>query len=296
MVSKMVQFYKKFRVWIVYFVMGLIVVAPYLESAFHVTELRLTILTACPLLMVFLLNDWVTEVIGRLAKLEESIKNPDPPMFKDFPKVEDRLDALLGELIAEGKPIRIDVLGVSAKYTWQYFQRVISGVLANPPKDLDLAVRIAVTCPSKLDEWELRGWSKACRYNLDFFKEYSADHCKTLARAGIRVAMFEYDNLPHWHGVIINDSILFQGRTEWFRDRDEKGWDLRVGEVEYREFHLDDHYGGKTRIARFVQWFNRYLARAQEKHWFYSWGFEGETSDEEMTSKPTREVASPTPK
>ena len=50
----------------------------------------------------------------------------------------------------------------------------------------------------------------------------------------------------------------------WTQDGDRKNWDMRVGEIEYREFNHDDRYGGSSRIERFTYWMNRYVARAAE--------------------------------
>jgi hypothetical protein len=296
MATVMAQFYKNYRVWFAYFAMTLIVIAPSLESAFGVTDLRLKILTACPLLLVFLLNDWRTEMITRLGKVEESINNPDPPLYSNFAEVEDRLTKLLQELKAKNKPIHVDVLGVSAKFTWQYFETFLTQILDKPPRDLDLRIRIAVSSPAKLDDWGLTKWSKSCRHNLDTFKDYMETHCETLARHGIQLAIFEYDNLPHWHGVILNNTTLFQGRTEWIRHGDDANWDLRVGEVEYREFHNDDHYGGKGRVERFLMWFNRYLARAEEKACFHSCGFDCRSDHQAAPNSATPSFARSTPR
>lgn len=84
-----------------------------------------------------------------------------------------------------------------------------------------------------------------------------------MENAGILLSLYEYDNLPHWHGVLFNKEILFMGRTEWYRAGDNNLWQLRVGEVEYRRFEYEDFYGGKTRIDRFDHWFRRYLDRAR---------------------------------
>lgn len=263
MVSAMVSFYRNYRLWIVYAVMTLIVVAPYVESAFGVSDLRLKIATVCPLLLVFLLNDWRTEMLARLAKVEESVNNPEPPTFNRFPKMEEALDEQVKSAIGTGGTVLIDVIGVSAKYSWPYLERVVQKVMTLSPQDLDLQIRICLTSPNKLDDWHLKRWASDCRHSLMTFENYMEDHCESLAKCGISMAMFEYDNLPHWHGVMVNGRELFMGRTEWFPDGDAEAWDLKVGEVEYRHFSIEDHYGGLPRIQRFRLWHTRYVDRAK---------------------------------
>jgi len=77
-----------------------------------------------------------------------------------------------------------------------------------------------------------------------------------------------YENLPHWHGILINDGILFMGRTDWnFPDPElEKlPYFLYVGQAEYRLFRKDDFTGGGGRIKRFISWFNYYKISALRK-------------------------------
>ena len=205
--------------------------------------------------------------------------------------MEETLDAAFKDAVSKGGNVTIDVIGVSAKFSGPFLTRVFNKLLTLKPDNLRLNVQVCVTRPEKLAEWKVTSWMKNCQNSIDIFTDYMEAHCEGLSKSGIKVAMYEYDNLPHWHGVLLNRQHLFMGRTEWFQNGDDEFWDLRVGEVEYREFKLDDHYGGTPRIERFSLWLDRYIARARENGWVHTCGSncvaeKSVANDTETTSKP----------
>jgi len=263
MTAMLIAFYKKHRATIAYVIMAIVLIAPYLDIIFPALDLRVKLLSAIPLFLLFLLNDWRSETDDRLRRIEQGLNNPEPPTFQRFPSMEDSLLDVMRSLVDRGEKIEVKIIGVSSKFSSPFFQRVITHLLSNPPAKLNLDIGIVVTKPGTLREWELPEWEHSSRHSIETIENFISKNKNQMKKTGILLSLYEYDNLPHWHGVLFNKEILFMGRTEWYRAGDDNLWQLRVGEVEYRRFEYEDSYGGKTRIDRFDLWFTRYLDRAR---------------------------------
>ncbi|MEZ6139488.1 MAG: hypothetical protein R3B84_02850 [Zavarzinella sp.] len=262
MSAKLIAFYKAYRLTIAYALMAIVLAAPYIDIIYPSIGLREKLLSAIPLFLLFLFNDWRTEMDDRLKRVEQGLHKPHPPTFRRFPAMEEDMQNVLSKLIGEGNKITIKIMAVSSKFSGPFIQRAISDLLENNRK-VDVEVDIVLTTPNKLGELQLDDWQRSSTHSIQEICVFMAKHKQKMSEIGIFMKLAEYDNLPHWHGVLFNDRILFMGRTEWFSDGDDGRWQLRVGEVEYRRFEKDDSYGGKERIDRFVLWFQRYFDRAK---------------------------------
>jgi hypothetical protein len=261
--TTLIAFYKKHRLTLAYLIMSLVLVAPYLDIVFPALDLRVKILSALPLFLLFLFNDWRTEMDDRLKKVENGLNNPDPPMFRRFPAMEEEMNQVLNALVASSDKVTVKVIGVSSKFSRPFLLRVIDDLIeAEQKKVLDIEIGIVVTEPAKLGEWGLDDWERSSRISIEEICTFQRKHLNKMIESKIDLELFEYDNIPHWHGVMFNDKILFMGRTEWYKGGDDLQWQLRVGEVEYRRFERGDSYGGAGRIDRFMLWYQRYRERA----------------------------------
>jgi len=217
MISKLIEFYKKNRMIIAYSVMALVLASPYINLLRPQLELPIKILSFVPIFLLFLLNDWRTETDNRLKDIERRLSDPNPPTFKNFAEVAEPLRDLIKKRIMGGKSVSIKVISVSAKYSWPFLKTIVLDILNNPPsnKDTKLSINIGVTTPQKLEEWDLTDWKLDCKSQIATFKNMVEVHKNGLSNNRIELNMFGYDNLPHWHGVMVDDEILFLGRTEW---------------------------------------------------------------------------------
>jgi hypothetical protein len=71
-----------------------------------------------------------------------------------------------------------------------------------------------------------------------------------------------YKNLPHWHGLLVNEEQLFQGRTNWHFI--EQKPTLTVGGNRYRYFNSLDAEGTE-RIELFGNWHRYYFDFASQE-------------------------------
>ena len=64
-----------------------------------------------------------------------------------------------------------------------------------------------------------------------------------------------YRNLPHWHGVLVNDEHLFLGRTDWKCPNGNP--ELAVGQNKYRYYNTAEERG-EDRVKLFLNWHKYY--------------------------------------
>jgi hypothetical protein len=90
---------------------------------------------------------------------------------------------------------------------------------------------------------------------------FRRNHRQMIDDGSITLRVEEYDNIPHWHGIMVDDDTLFLGRTNWRTGV--APWKLTVGQNVYRQFFLQDRFGGAERIEQFINWFDAYLGLAR---------------------------------
>lgn len=154
----------------------------------------------------------------------------------------------------------IKILAVSASFSWIWITENLIPLLSEPSNDQtscniemllvdpDYELFQKAGCNSDKIPWhEMSGRRVAEAHDL------IADHPDLRQRLMFSISY--YRNLPHWHGVLIQDWSLLLGRTTW------KGTppdlDMRVGENEYREYSRSGQ-AGVDRIDVFKNWFSFY--------------------------------------
>lgn len=158
--------------------------------------------------------------------------------------------------------MHIEIIGVSARFSWRMIEDHFPSLLAKYKKNT-IVIDVAVTSKLTLERWSLRKWVNDLDRTLSGLDSFVHDHSAEVAAGRLFVRHFNYDNIPHWHGVLLNKEVLFMGRTEWIFRADDAP-DLRVGQCPYRLFELTDRYGGQARIAMFANWIERLRRRNDE--------------------------------
>ena len=67
--------------------------------------------------------------------------------------------------------------------------------------------------------------------NLEAIVSLKRDCITAINNGKFILNVYEYDNIPHWHGFLINDELLFIGKCEWDLSLDRKK--LLAGQKEY---------------------------------------------------------------
>ena len=165
------------------------------------------------------------------------------------------------ESLRTADKVSIKAMAVSLHYTWDFFETWISEVLANTPPYKKLNIELEMVAPSHLENLGLKDWARKGR-NVEqailSFLEEEKKEGGLITSGRLELSVYQYQNIPHWHGMLINNHYLFLGRTRWTVNPERSICTLSVGEELYRLFALNDNYGGADRIAMFNSWFDYY--------------------------------------
>jgi hypothetical protein len=159
--------------------------------------------------------------------------------------------------------VTISVIAVSLRNTWRFLEEAVPKMLGNVPQGKRINLNLGMVDAATLEKHQLHAWKKIGEMVKREVKEFIQD---LGSESRIGITLFTYQNLPHWHGLLINSSELFMGRTRWTREVG-GSWQLSVGQEPYRLYSANKP-GGLERIRMFISWFD----------WYYSCGSRVENS------------------
>ncbi|MBL0358001.1 MAG: hypothetical protein IPP72_14475 [Chitinophagaceae bacterium] len=254
----MQEAYVKMRPYIAAFLVIAIATSPVIPNS----NWRIGVTSTLAVTLLFLIFDLFKDLTKRLDTIDNKLKDEEPPTFDNFTYALNTMKSVINDRLIKSKDVKIKILGVSAQYSWKNLvELTIPELFEIGHKNPKITIEIVIVSPQVLLQWgqpQLAGEAEHTIKQSSIFRETY----KTYFEAGkIDVEIFEYDNIPHWHGVLIDDEIFFMGRCKW-KLIDEKFFRLQVGQKEYRQFAKNDRFRGAVRIDLFKQWFNIYKLRA----------------------------------
>lgn len=245
---------------------------PYIAAAFIVAfsiapliqyqAYRVSIAASFGVVLLYLFFDIYRELIQRLENIEKNLKEPNPPQYADFNVALPVIKGILIERLKANDLVKIRILAVSAQFSWKSLIDTTIPQLFNIGKKQKIEIEIVIVKPSVLHNWgqkQLENDAQSTLLGEDTFKKV---YKSAFSEGKISLNIYQYDNIPHWHGILIDDDILFMGRCKW-KVIDGK-YHLAVGQIDYRQFRLNDRFGGATRIELVDNWFETYKFRAQK--------------------------------
>ena len=253
--------YRKLRPVIVALFVIALGFTPLIENQFVKMGTLISLLT----MIVFLIFDASSTVDTRLKLIESglsAIKQGGPPQFSDFQNAREHIKGSIANILANHKDIHIQVLALAAFYSTEFLKKSLRDLISGTRGKI--RIEIAVTCEKTLESHSQDHWLAKLRMTKGNIDSMQSDFRDEIAKGKLVIDFFEYDNLPHWHGMLINGQIFYMGRTEWDYTSKDSDPVLQLGQIEYRFFSLTDSFGGLERIERFVNWFAYYRRRSEK--------------------------------
>jgi hypothetical protein len=245
---------------------GLLLIALGLLPLIQDPRQKATLLSVFALTLVFCLYEERKRVYELLNTILLYVRYPNPPLFENFDYAAQDIRMEISKVIERGIPVRIDVITVGGSQSWPLVNNAMRKALAAPTPTAKFLVRFGSVEAGHLRSWDQEQF--ACRseqtaHDISLFRNRNDHHFKS---GTVALSHYLYDNIPHWHGMLINGSILYLGRTEWeFQPDGSAVGEMLVGQIEYRKYTKGDNYGGDERIARFENWVERYQLRFKER-------------------------------
>lgn len=242
--------YPKARPWLVL----VFIIAINISFAIENPTLKYGATSSLAVVILFLIFDIYKQLLKRLDKIDECLSEPKPRPYKNYTEALSAIEPVIIERLAVNKELQLRVLAVAAQFTWKLLiEGIIEPYLNDLKEDRELSkltIHIAICVIETLDDWKQEQLIVEEEKNLKGIARF-----KNTWREGIgnRISLeiFQYDTLPQWHGILIDDDVLFRGKCEWSKDFTE----LHVGQKEYIKFEKNDRFGGAEHIALFENWF-----------------------------------------
>jgi hypothetical protein len=243
-------------------------VATILVLAFSVSTmidnipLRVSITSALGVTLLFLLFDMSKSINQRLDKIDSSLRVKFPPDLANYNVVVNHIREILEDRLGHNKDVTIRILCVSAQFTWkQLIEETLPEFFNMGNRNPKITVELLIVKPELLRDWGQLGLSmdaEATLLKIPFFENrYKAE----FDTGKISLTVLQYDTIPQWHGLMVDDDIIFIGECKWEKKDDQLH--LLVGQKEYRKFSLDDNFQGVKKIQMFRQWFEAFKVRSK---------------------------------
>jgi len=225
------------------------------------TSSKIGILAALASNIIFLIFDLSNTLKTRLDKIEQSLNQPEPQSYEDFNAALKDIKQILTDKLINNKDVQIKILAVSAQFSWKVLiESAIPKLLEIGNKDPKIDIEIVIVKPSVLRHWGQKKLEDDAQNTLNGEISFRKKFKTAFANGKLKLTIRQYDNIPHWHGILIDNDILFMGRCKW--DKIDNHYHLLVGQIDYRLFKKGDRYGGDARIELVENWFDLYSVRA----------------------------------
>jgi hypothetical protein len=197
------------------------------------------------------------ELESAIAKVKRELR---PPRFEGFLRAKVRMLGILEERLRAGEGVRIRILGLAAKLSWQEFLEVeLVRLFGLAVGDAAIDVEMLIVDPAHLIEWGQDVVTKDTHRTIEGVALFRGTHAPMLASGRLKLRVTQSRNIPQFHGVMIDSDHLFLGRGKWEEDRI-----LRTSNNIYRHYTPHDHNDGNERIDLFDNWFKVYQEKGKE--------------------------------
>jgi hypothetical protein len=253
--------YPKIRPWVAIFLVGSFLTSVVVDS----TPYKIGILSALASNIIFLIFDLSNTIKARLDKIDNNLKEPEPPTYPDFNDALPVIKKALMERLNRNKDVRIRILAVSAQFSWKtLIETTIPTLLKVGTKNPKIDIEVVIVKPSILHDWGQKQLENDAKNTLIGEENFKRKYKTSFETGKLSLKVYQYDNIPHWHGILIDNDVLFMGRCKW-EVIDDKYYHLLVGQIDYRQFRLNDRFGGNARIELIDNWFDAYKFRSRRK-------------------------------
>lgn len=252
--------FRKFRPYFAFCLVVLFLVHPFLPETGY-TRLGVGITLGITLLLVIF--DFSKDILDRLDSIDSKLTEQSPPTYRDFNMILPMVEDALTERMAQNREVKLYILSVSGQFTWKLLiEDTIPKLLNNESrkKKAKLNIEFVIVDPKLLGSWDQERLQISAKTTLNLLSDFKNKYRQEFADGILSLDIFEYDNIPHWHAIMINEEDLFFGKCSW-ENRGEASY-LQVGQLEYHRYSNNDRFGGSAQIAWVKNWFDAYRKRA----------------------------------
>lgn len=143
----------------------------------------------------------------QVNRLDEIVNNSKIKVFKDSETAYVELKKNILSLLQSGEEININIIAVSMKFSWNFFDSLISNHFNTYRNQINF--KILLVNPDFLNnkpEW--KEFKEITESNINTLKTFKKPD-------NVSVKAWLYNNIPQFHGIIINNTLLFRGEVSF---------------------------------------------------------------------------------
>ena len=201
--------------------------------------------------------------IQALSKSESSkdsdslIREPKPLLFQNYIQAQTKIKECVRELLKNNENVHIQIMGVAMQFSWKILiEDELPELLKLGNEKQKITIDLYVVQPEHLLKWGQKDLIKYSQMCVDCTPELIEQISNNINGDRVSINIYQYDNIPHRHGILINNTILFRSKCS-FRDNGK----LLVGQNAYKMFKTGEHIEAIDSIELFNNWANAYRKR-----------------------------------
>lgn len=250
--------YPKIRPWIAILLIGALLTSVLIDD----TKYKIGILSSLVGNIIFLIFDLAKTLKTRLDKIDANLKEPSPPFYPDFNDALPVIKKTISRSLEKNGEVEIKILAVSAQYSWKSLIETIIPQFLRINKSISIKIEMLIVKPALLHNWGQRELENDANNTIIGIENFKRRYKTAFDENKISLDLYQYDNIPHWHGILIDKSVLFMGRCKW--EKIGSHYHLLVGQIDYRQFAKSDRFGGDARLELMDNWIDAYKFRVSK--------------------------------
>lgn len=240
------KYYDRLKKYAIFLITGIIVISEFIEMPKYIQTI--SILTLCIMILEILF-----EIRDNVSKKSQNIT------FGEFYDVSLEMKKIILEELKSKNKIKIRAIGMSMGHAWQFFYNTLNPILTNPNDSSLVELEIAMLNSSWADLESINPyWRQKSNTNRDLISQFIHISEANINQKKWSIKLYSYSYMPNWHGVLINDNILYLSTCYW------KDNLLQGGENPYEFIKSDGTKETELKISHFLNWFN-HIKKINEK-------------------------------
>lgn len=189
-------------------------------------------------------------ILELLFELHKQVtQEKDVVVFSEFYEVSLALRGAIADRLHGNQRVCIRALGMSMGHAWPFLANTLVPILERDGRQVvDLQIAMLDAQWDRLEDLN-PAWADRVGGNYRQILRFANEHRTLLERKGWRVSVHRYSHMPNWHGILIDQDLLFLGTCYW------KSGLLTGGENQYELFRASESELATHRIEQFLSWF-----------------------------------------
>lgn len=199
-------------------------------------------------------------LVSLIVNIDEKLIAKNEPWFPShqeaLPRIRDELDFAIKE-----KPCKIVWIGVSMQSAWLALEGIIKKIEESSAEEAEIILLSANPDFLRSIRADEDGLAKATEGQMDYMRRRCELLNQRLLIRKNRITLAQYSYMPNFHGLLINNHILFISTVRWYG----QNFELLSVPREPNELLTSNTIRGRYAIELYNSWLEKGLLSAKEQ-------------------------------